>query len=92
MQTQKECTGACECTFDFYADRSPECVAVADRRADVNNAGISATVDEVKDLIARAPTCLASHGTQDDWARYGVLALTARARVPIVDLMDLVAA
>ena len=90
MQTCKKHT---ECVFDFYADTDgPECVAVAGWRADVNNAGISATVDEVKDLIARAPACLAAHGSQDDWGRFGLLALAAKADAPITDIMDLVAA
>lgn len=98
MQTQTQncactfnCYATCTCEFDFYAD-GPECIAVADWRAAVNNSGISAGADEVKDLIASAPACLATHGNQDDFARFGVLSLAARAGVPIVELMDLVVA
>lgn len=86
MQTQ-----TCTCEFDFYAD-GPECIAVADWRAAVNNSGIEASIEEVKALIAQAPTCLAAHGSQDDWGRYGLLMLAARAGEPLTALMDLVAA
>ena len=86
-QTQTECI----CQFDFYAD-GPECIAVADWRAAVNNSGISASVDEVKALIATTPACLAAHGNPDDWGRFGLLSLAARADAPLTDLMDLVAA
>ncbi len=87
MQTQQECT----CIFDFYAD-GPECVAVADWRAAVNNTGICTTIEQTKDLIAKAPACLVAHGSPDDWGRYGLLSLAMRAGAPITDLMDLVAA
>ncbi len=82
-----------ECIFDFYADADgPECVAVADWRATVNNAGVGAPIEEVKDLIAATPPCLAMHGNHDDWARFGLLTLAARAGEPLTSLMDLVAA
>ncbi len=86
MQTQ-----TCTCEFDFYAD-GPECIAVADWRAAVNNAGVDAPITEVKDLIATTPGCLAAHGNHDDWARFGLLTLAARAGEPLTSLMDLVAA
>jgi hypothetical protein len=90
MQTQ---TQDCACTFDYYADADgPECVAVADWRAAVNNAGVDAPIKEVNDLVAHAPACLAAHGSPDDWGRYGLLALAARAGEPLTSLMDLVAA
>ena len=80
-----------KCRFDEYAE-GPECVEVVGWRADVNNVGICASIEQTKDLIAQAPACLAAHGNQDDFARYGVLSLAARAGVPIIELMDLVAA
>jgi hypothetical protein len=90
MQT---CQKHTECRFDYYADADgPECVAVADWRAEVNNAGVDAPINEVKDLIARAPACLAAHGSPDDWGRFGLLSLAARADAPLTALMDLVAA
>jgi hypothetical protein len=88
MQIQTECAGACECTFDFYAE-GPECIAVADWRAAVNNFGIEASIKEVKALIDATPACLAAHGNPDDWGRFGLLALAARADAPITDLMPL---
>ena len=75
-----------ECRFDEYAE-GPECVDVVRWRADVNDAGTCASIEQTKDLIAKAPTCLIPHGTPDDFARYGLLALTARANAPLVDLV-----
>jgi hypothetical protein len=74
------------CRFDEYAE-GPECVEVVRWRADVNNAGITASVTETKDLVAHAPACLVAHGVPEDYARFGLLALTARAEVPLVDLV-----
>jgi hypothetical protein len=85
MQT---CQKHAECTFDYYAE-GPECVAVADWRAAVNNSGIEATIEEIKALIAATPGCLAAHGNHDDWARFGLLALAAWADAPLTSLMDL---
>jgi hypothetical protein len=56
-------------------------------RADVNDAGICASIEQTKNLIAQAPACLVAHGSQDDYVRYGLLALTARAGVPLADLV-----
>lgn len=90
MQT---CQKHTECRFDYYADADgPECVAVADWRAAVNNSGIGAPIEEIRSLIDTAPPCLAAHGNQDDWGRFGLLALAAKADAPITDIMDIVAA
>ena len=83
MQKQ---TCACECTFDFYADRGPECTAVADWRAAVRNAGCMASVEEAKQLISTAPACLGTHGTDADRAEHELLARAAEAGVPAIDL------
>ena len=74
------------CRIEEYAE-GVECVEVVDWRADVNDAGICASVDEVKALIDRAPTCLVTHGSLEDYTRYGLLTLTCRAGVPLVDLV-----
>lgn len=82
MQTQTECAGE----FDFYADRGPECVAVADWRAAVRNAGYAAPVEEVLDLIKSVPACLATHGTDADRAEHELLIRAAEAGVPASEL------
>ena len=75
------------CRFDEYAE-GPECVDVVRWRADVNNAGICASIERTKELLAQAPACLVAHGNPDDYAKFGLLALTARAGVPLVDLVQ----
>ena len=74
------------CRFYEYAE-GPECVEVVNWRAAVNNAGVAASIEQTKDLLVRAPACLVPHGSADDYAKYGLLALTARAGVPLVDLV-----
>ena len=75
-----------KCTFDFYADREPECVAVAYWRAAVRNAGCDAPIDEVKHLISTAPACLAIHGTDADRAEHELLVRSLEAGVPAIAL------
>ncbi len=74
------------CRIDEYAE-GVECIDVVRWRADVNDAGIAASLRETRDLLDRAPACLVTHGNSDDYARYGLLALTVRAGAPLVDLV-----
>ena len=75
------------CTFDYYADaEGPECVAVADWRAAVRNAGCDAPIEEVKALIAAAPACLPMHGTDADRAERDLLMQALEAGVPAINL------
>lgn len=77
MQKQ---TQDCACTFDYYADADgPECVAVADWRAAVRNAGCDAPIEEVKALIAATPACLPMHGTDTDRMEHELLVKTAES-------------
>jgi hypothetical protein len=81
MQTE------CTCTFDYYADADgPECVAVADWRAAVRNAGCDAPIEEVKALIAAIPACLSVHGTDADRAERDLLMQALEAGVPAIAL------
>ncbi|MDA8119756.1 MAG: hypothetical protein M0Z85_06845 [Gammaproteobacteria bacterium] len=84
MQKQ---TQDCACTFDYYADADgPECVAVADWRAAVRNAGCDAPIEEVKALIAATPACLPMHGTDADRAERDLLMQALEAGVPAINL------
>ena len=77
----------CTCTFDYYADADgPECVAVADWRAAVRNAGCDAPIEEVKALIAAIPACLSVHGTDADRAERDLLMQALEAGVPAIAL------
>ena len=75
-----------KCTFDFYADRDPECTAVADWRAAVRNAGCDAPIDEVNALIAAMPACLSVHGTDADRAERDLLMRSLEAGAPAMAL------
>ncbi|WP_297389330.1 hypothetical protein [Acidiferrobacter sp.] len=81
MQMQAQET----CAFDFYAE-GPECIAVADWRASVRNAGCMASIEEVKHLISTAPACLGTHGTDADRAEHDLPVRAAEAGVPAIDL------
>ena len=71
-------TLCCSCSFGDYAT-GPECVAVADWRAAVRNAGCDAPIAEVKALIAATPACLPMHGTDADRMEHDLLVKTAES-------------
>ncbi|MHB1512053.1 hypothetical protein [Acidiferrobacter sp.] len=74
-----------ECGMDDYAT-GRECAAIMDWRASVRNAGAGASIDEVKDLLAKTPACLATHGTHADHTDLHLLMRAAATGVPALDL------
>lgn len=76
-----------ECVMEDYAIGG-QCVAVANWRADVRNAGGVASIDEVRRLINAAPARLVKHGhgTDMDRAEFALLVRAAVAGVPASEL------
>ena len=76
-----------ECVMEDYAI-GRQCVAVANWRADVRNAGCVASIDEVRALIKSAPVCLVKrgHGTDADRAEFAALVRSASAGVSASEL------